>query len=67
MIALDEALARLEQLDPLKARLVTLRYFAGLTIEQAAEALGISRITAHRYWTFARAWLHQQMAGGEPA
>jgi len=67
LIALDEALARLEQLDPVKARLVTLRYFAGLTIEQAAEALGISRVTAHRYWTFARAWLHQQMAGGEPA
>jgi RNA polymerase sigma factor (TIGR02999 family) len=66
LIALDEALARLEQLDPVKARLVTLRYFAGLTIEQAAEALGISRVTAHRYWTFARAWLHQRMAGGEP-
>ena len=66
LIALDEALARLERLDPVKARLVTLRYFAGLTIEQAAEALGISRVTAHRYWTFARAWLHQQMAGGEP-
>jgi RNA polymerase sigma factor (TIGR02999 family) len=66
LIALDEALARLEQLDPVKARLVTLRYFAGLTIEQAAEALGISRVTAHRYWTFARAWLHQQMGGGEP-
>ena len=65
LIALDEALARLEQLDPVKARLVTLRYFAGLTIEQAAEALGISRVTAHRYWTFARAWLHHQMAGGE--
>jgi RNA polymerase sigma factor (TIGR02999 family) len=66
LIALDDALARLERLDPVKARLVTLRYFAGLTIEQAAEALGISRVTAHRYWTFARAWLHQQMAGGEP-
>jgi RNA polymerase sigma factor (TIGR02999 family) len=66
LIALDEALARLEQLDPVKARLVTLRYFAGLTTEQAAEALGISRATAHRYWTFVRAWLHRQMAGGEP-
>jgi RNA polymerase sigma factor (TIGR02999 family) len=66
LIALDDALARLEQLDAVKARLVTLRYFAGLTIEQAAEALGISRVTAHRYWTFARAWLHQQMTGGEP-
>jgi RNA polymerase sigma factor (TIGR02999 family) len=65
LIALDDALAGLERLDPRKARLVTLRYFAGLTIEQAAEALGISRVTAHRYWTFARAWLHRQMSGGD--
>jgi RNA polymerase sigma factor (TIGR02999 family) len=63
LLALDEALGRLEQLDPVKARLVTLRYFAGMTSEQAAAALNISRVTAHRYWTFARAWLHQQMTG----
>jgi RNA polymerase sigma factor (TIGR02999 family) len=63
LLALDEALHRLEQLDPVKARLVNLRYFAGMTIEQAASALDISRVTAHRYWTFARAWLHQQMTG----
>ena len=63
LLALDEALGRLEQLDPVKARLVTLRYFAGMTIEQAAAALHISRVTAHRYWTFARAWLHQQVTG----
>ena len=67
LLALDDALGRLEQIDPVKARLVTLRYFAGMTIEQAAQALNISRVTAHRYWTFARAWLHQQMTGGEPA
>jgi RNA polymerase sigma factor (TIGR02999 family) len=67
LLALDGALGRLEQLDPVKARLVTLRYFAGLTIEQAADALHISRVTAHRYWTFARAWLHQQMTAGESA
>jgi RNA polymerase sigma factor (TIGR02999 family) len=66
LLALDEALDRLEQLDPVKARLVNLRYFAGLTIEQAASALNISRVTAHRYWTFARAWLHQQMTGEQP-
>lgn len=65
LLALDEALARLEQIDPVKARLVNLRYFAGMTIEQAASALNISRVTAHRYWTFARAWLHQQMTGGQ--
>jgi len=64
LLSLDEALGRLEQLDPVKARLVTLRYFAGMTIEQVAAALNISRVTAHRYWTFARAWLHQRMTGG---
>ena len=67
LLALDDALARLGEQDPVKARLVTLRYFAGMTVGQAAEVLGISRVTAHRYWTFARAWLHRQMAGGEPA
>jgi RNA polymerase sigma factor (TIGR02999 family) len=66
LLALDEALGRLEQIDPVKARLVTLRYFAGMTIKQAAAALNISRVTAHRYWTFARAWLHQQMTGEQP-
>jgi RNA polymerase sigma factor (TIGR02999 family) len=64
LLALDEALGRLEESDPVKARLVTLRYFAGMTIEQAAAVLNISRVTAHRYWTFARAWLHQRMTGG---
>ena len=66
LLALDEALDRLEQLDPVKARLVNLRYFAGMTIEQAALALNISRVSAHRYWTFARAWLHQRMTGEQP-
>jgi RNA polymerase sigma factor (TIGR02999 family) len=61
LIALDEALEKLKQHDSVKAELVTLRYFAGMTIEQAAEILGISRVTAHRYWTYARAWLHQQI------
>ena len=66
LLALDEALARLEQIDSVKARLVNLRYFTGMTIEQAAEVLNISRTTAHRYWTFSRAWLHQQMTGDRP-
>ena len=66
LLALDEALGRLEQFDPVKARLITLRYFSGMTIEQAAAALNISRVTAHRYWTFARAWLHREMTGGKP-
>jgi RNA polymerase sigma factor (TIGR02999 family) len=64
LLALDEALEQLKRQDPVKAKLVTLRYFAGMTIEQAATVLGISRVTAHRYWTYARAWLHQQIRGG---
>jgi RNA polymerase sigma factor (TIGR02999 family) len=64
ILALDEALEMLHEHDPVKARLVTLRYFGGMTIEQAAEALGISRVTAHRYWTYARTWLYQQITGG---
>src|SRR5262245_61629505 len=67
LLALDEALRRLTQLDPVKAKLVTLRYFSGMTIEEAATALNISRVTAHRYWTFARAWLHREMTGGKPS
>ena len=47
--------------NPVKAKLVTLRYFGGMTIEHAAEVLNISRVTAHRYWRFARAWLHRRL------
>ncbi|MGO9112621.1 MAG: ECF-type sigma factor [Thermoguttaceae bacterium] len=57
LLALDEALDRLAAVDPVKAELVKLRYFAGLCEEEAAAALGISRATACRYWTYARAWL----------
>jgi RNA polymerase sigma factor (TIGR02999 family) len=67
LLALDEALEKLRQHDPVKAQLVTLRYFSGMTIEEASEVLNISRVTAHRYWTYARAWLHRQMAGGAGA
>jgi RNA polymerase sigma factor (TIGR02999 family) len=61
LLALEEALELLKQHDPVKAELVTLRYFGGMTIEQASEVLKISRVTAHRYWTYARAWLHQRI------
>ena len=61
LLALDEALTRLAAQDPLKADLVKLRYFTGLTIDQAASALKISRATAIRHWSFARAWLYQQI------
>ena len=65
LLALDEALEKLRQEDAVKAQLITLRYFGGLTIEQAAEVMGISRVTAFRYWTFARAWLYWKITGDE--
>lgn len=58
LVALDEALTELAETDPAKAELVKLRYFAGLTIEQAAELLSISPATAKRHWAYARAWLY---------
>jgi len=61
ILALDEALAKLATQDPTKADLVKLRYFAGLTIEQAAKALDISRATAERYWDYARSWLRVEI------
>jgi RNA polymerase sigma factor (TIGR02999 family) len=57
LLAMNEALERFAALDPVKAELVTLRFFGGLSEEAAAAALGISRTTASRYWTYARAWL----------
>jgi RNA polymerase sigma factor (TIGR02999 family) len=66
LFALDEALDRLAVKDPVKAQLVKLRYFAGLTSDEAARALGISPATAERYWAYARAWLHQEIAGKDP-
>src|SRR5262245_42645103 len=61
LLALNEALERFEQVDELKAQLVKLRYFAGLTIPEAAEVLAISATTADRYWAYARAWLHAEL------
>ncbi|HEV3005649.1 MAG TPA: ECF-type sigma factor [Pirellulales bacterium] len=66
VLALDEALERFEKSDPLKAELVKLRFFAGLTVPQAAELLGISATTADRYWSYARAWLHADLKKGAP-
>jgi len=57
LLELDDALGRLAAVDPVKAELVTLRYFAGLSEADAAAALGLSRATASRYWAYARAWL----------
>jgi RNA polymerase sigma factor (TIGR02999 family) len=61
LLAVHEALDKLAVQDPPKAELVKLRYFAGLTIEEAALALGISGPTAKRWWTFARTWLYQEI------
>lgn len=62
ILALDEALAKLAQKHPQKAELVKLRFFAGLTVSDVAEVLGISTSTADRSWTFSRAWLYREIA-----
>ncbi len=62
ILALDEALDALALEDPVKAKLVTLRFFGGLSIEQACDLLGISRATASRHWTYARAWLFRKIS-----
>jgi RNA polymerase sigma factor (TIGR02999 family) len=64
LLALDEALQQLEGTDPTKAELVKLHYFAGLTLEEAGRALGISHRTAKRYWAYARAWLYAVISDG---
>ena len=66
ILALDEALTKLAATEPAKADLVKLRFFAGLTMPQAADALGVSLATAERYWTFAKAWLHSELADQPP-
>ena len=66
MLALHDALAQFSEEDSLQAKLVELRYFVGMTNEEAAEVLGVSAVTAKRYWRYARARLHQ-VVGGEAA
>jgi len=66
LVALDEALSGLAQDAPRQAELVKLRYFAGLTVAQAAEVLGISCPTAHRDWAYARSWLYLKLNRGSP-
>lgn len=62
LLALDAALTRFALEDPVAARVVELRHFAGLSIEDAAAALGLSRATAYRHWTYARAWLRDAIS-----
>jgi RNA polymerase sigma factor (TIGR02999 family) len=65
LIALDEALARFAEAEPVKAEVVKLRYFAGLSLPQVAHALGISLSTADSHWAYARCWLRLEMSGEE--
>lgn len=64
LLALNEALDRLAQLDPLKARVVELRHFGGLSIRETAEVLNISEVSVARYWGIAKSWLHREVRGG---
>jgi RNA polymerase sigma factor (TIGR02999 family) len=66
LLAIDDALAKLAREDPAAARLVELRYFAGLTVDEAGKAIGVSTATAYRHWKYARAWLHSELLGPEP-
>ena len=65
LLALDEALDRLGEVDPPAAELVKLRYFAGLSLAEAAKVLDVAPRTADRLWAYARAWLHREVAGGD--
>jgi RNA polymerase sigma factor (TIGR02999 family) len=62
LVSLDEALTRLTDHDPVKAEVVKLRFFAGLTMPETAQALGLSLATVERYWTYARTWLYAELA-----
>jgi RNA polymerase sigma factor (TIGR02999 family) len=66
LVALNDALDHLAAEDPVKAELVKLRFFAGLSVQEAAEVLGVSRATADRYWAYARAWLYCALSGQPP-
>lgn len=63
LLALNEALDELSFPDPVKAQLVKLRYFAGLSLEEAAQTIGVSDATAKRYWVYARSWLYGKLQG----
>jgi len=65
LLVIDEALADLERHDPQASRLFKLRYFAGCSIEEGGEILGLSRASAYRQWTFARAWILKRLLAGE--
>jgi RNA polymerase sigma factor (TIGR02999 family) len=66
LVALDDALKELAKLNPEQSRIVVLRFFAGLTIEETAGAMGLSQATVKRHWETARRWLHHQMKAADP-
>jgi RNA polymerase sigma-70 factor, ECF subfamily len=65
LLALDEALENLAKIDPQKSKIVELRYFGGLSVEETAEVLGVSEITVKRHWRMAKAWLYGQLANDD--
>jgi RNA polymerase sigma factor (TIGR02999 family) len=67
LIALDDALTRLQTIDPDKSRMVELRFFSGLSVEEAAEVMGVSPRTIDRQWQTAKAWLHREISSGKAA
>jgi RNA polymerase sigma factor (TIGR02999 family) len=67
ILALNDALEQLQREDPRRAELVKLRYFGGLSVEDAGRCLGLSRATADRDWAYARAWLYERLCGDRPA
>jgi RNA polymerase sigma factor (TIGR02999 family) len=66
-LALDRALQKLEALDPAQGRIVELRFYGGLTVEETAEVVGVSPATIKREWALAKGWLYRQLTGGDPA
>jgi RNA polymerase sigma-70 factor (ECF subfamily) len=67
LLALDDALTRLETVDPDKSRMVELRFFSGLSVEETAEVMGVSPRTIDRQWQTAKAWLHREISSGKAA
>jgi RNA polymerase sigma factor (TIGR02999 family) len=65
LVALDEALGRLAQIDPLKATIVEMRHFGGLSVKESAEVLKIAEVTVIRHWGLAKAWLRRELRGGQ--
>jgi len=66
VLAIDDALKKLEAVDPRRAEVVLLRYYAGLSVDDTARALGVSARTVDGDWRFAKAWLHRELSGSEP-